>query len=207
MICSGKYNKKECSVKWSCQHYSFRCKDKREDQSGEGVCEKYIKVTVLFGFEFSKPEINRAIRFKQQHPETKPLFPLIERKVSGEEAHGILMGAGIELPEMYKLGYENNNCIGCVKGGKGYWNKIRIDFPETFDKMAKIEREVGATCLKEDDGNGKNRRLYLDELIPGVGITNPIVPSCGLFCQSEFEFLMDRKTDKILSGELDIKDI
>ena len=38
--------------------------------------------------------------------------------------------AGLRLPEMYRLGYANANCVGCVKGGAGYWNKIRRDFPE-----------------------------------------------------------------------------
>ena len=45
--------------------------------------------------------------------------------------------AGVKLPAMYGLGYEHNNCIGCVKGGMGYWNKIRKDFPDAFEKMAK----------------------------------------------------------------------
>ena len=36
-------------------------------------------------------------------------------------------------PLMYDLGYPNNNCIGCVKGGMGYWNHIRKDFPEVFE--------------------------------------------------------------------------
>ena len=31
---------------------------------------------------------------------------------------------------MYDLGYPNNNCIGCIKGGMGYWNRIRKDFPD-----------------------------------------------------------------------------
>ena len=45
----------------------------------------------------------------------------------------MLQNAGIELPEMYKLGYQHNNCIGCVKSsGAGYWNKIKIDFPERY---------------------------------------------------------------------------
>ncbi len=42
---------------------------------------------------------------------------------------------------MYDLGYPNNNCIGCVKGGMGYWNKIRKDFPEVFQKRA-VARSV-----------------------------------------------------------------
>lgn len=65
---------------------------------------------------------------------------------------GMLWKAGIEIPAMYKMGYNNNNCIGCVKGGMGYWNKIRKDFPEVFNRMAVIEREVGATCLKDKSG-------------------------------------------------------
>ena len=37
----------------------------------------------VFGFERSKKEINRAVRFKQQHPHTKPVFPLIEGEFTG----------------------------------------------------------------------------------------------------------------------------
>jgi len=41
---------------------------------------------------------------------------------------------------MYKLGYHNNNCIGCVKGGMGLLETSKVDFPEHFDRMAKLER-------------------------------------------------------------------
>jgi len=50
------------------------------------VREKYTKDLdfngQVFGFEFDKKEMNRAIRFKEQNPETKPLFPLIEKKLN-----------------------------------------------------------------------------------------------------------------------------
>jgi len=83
---------------------------------------------------------------------------------------------GIEPPVMYKLGFNNNNCIGCVKGGMGYWNKIRQHFPEQFNRMAKIEREVGASCIK-----GK----FLDELDPSAGhkLKEPDM-TCDFVCQS-----------------------
>lgn len=99
---------------------------------------------------------------------------------------GILKESNIELPMMYKLGYPNNNCIGCVKGGAGYWNKIKIDFPEIFNKMAILERKVGRTCLKEKDGN----RIYLDELkiIKGRKL-KPIIPDCGFFCGDTKEYI------------------
>ena len=40
----------------------------------------------IFGFEYSKKEINRAIRFKEQYPDAKPIFPLIEHKLNKKEA-------------------------------------------------------------------------------------------------------------------------
>lgn len=156
----------------------------------------------VWGFDYCQREINRAIRFKQQNPKTKPLFPLIERKISKQDALGMLKLAGIEIPAMYKLGYSNNNCIGCVKGGIGYWNKIRKDFPANFERMAKIERMIGATCLKDENG-----RIYLDELDPKRGEdVKPITPDCSLFCAIEFADIEDRQTKDVISGKISIND-
>jgi hypothetical protein len=132
----------------------------------------------VFGFEYSKKEINRALRFKEQYPSAKPLFPLIEKKITKPETLYLLEQAGIPRPEMYNLGYKNNNCIGCVKGGTGYWNKIRIDFPDHFNRMAELERKIGRSCIKSD---------FLDELDPNKGHKQKIVmPDCGNFCDIEF---------------------
>ena len=156
----------------------------------------------VFGFDYCEREINRAIRFRQQNPKTKPLFPLIERTISKQDALGMLMKSGIELPAMYRLGYNNNNCIGCVKGGIGYWNKIRHDFPDKFQRMAKIERLVGATCLKDKDG-----RIWLDELDPNRGDTmTTLIPDCSLFCAIEFENIHDRQTDAVMQGKMSINE-
>lgn len=99
-----------------------------------------------------------------------------------QECLAIIERAGIELPAMYKLGYHNNNCIGCVKGGLGYWNKIRTDFPQAFQRMAEIERAKGFASHKEKDGTP----IFLDELDPNRGeFTTEIMPECGLFCELE----------------------
>jgi hypothetical protein len=143
----------------------------------------------VFGFEYSKKEINRAIRFKEQYPSAKPLFPLIENKMTKPECLYFLEAQGIERPVMYKLGYKNNNCIGCVKGGKGYWNKIRQDFPEFFEKMAEAERVVGNSCI---------RGVFLDELDPDDGHKQKIVmPDCGNFCDIEFTEIMHPRVQEI----------
>lgn len=135
----------------------------------------------VFGFEYSKKEINRAIRFKEQYPAAKPYFPLIENKLTKPETLYLLEEAGIPRPEMYNLGYRNNNCIGCVKGGAGYWNKIREDFPDHFNRMADLERKIGRSCLKGD---------FLDQLDPNKGHAQKVVmPDCGNFCDIEFSEL------------------
>lgn len=119
-------------------------------------------------------EAYRVDRLKAANPGQDHLFPLVDRGIGKTEAHEILKASGIKRPAMYDFGYRNNNCIGCVKGGQGYWNKIRVDFPEVFEDRAKMEREIGATCI-----NG----VYLDELDPAAGRSDPpIVDECGLFC-------------------------
>lgn len=150
----------------------------------------------VFGFEYKKKEINRAVRFKQQNPKVRAIFPLIDKKLTKENCAAILIKSGIELPAMYRLGYKNNNCVGCLVGGGGYWNKIRNDFPETFLKMAQIEREIEGSCL-----NG----IYLDELDPNFGRKQKhVAPECDSFCEIEFADLIDPITEKILKGECSI---
>ena len=154
----------------------------------------------VFGFEFEKKEINRAIRHKEQYGDTNPIFPLIDAKYSKKDCIRLLKDFDIELPMMYRLGYTNNNCIGCVKGGMGYWNKIRRDFPEIFNEMAKVEREIGRTCLLETV-DGKRVQLYLDTLDPSRGREEPPITSeCGVVCTTEFNDYESPLVEKVLSG-------
>ena len=128
--------------------------------------------TYYWGFESGTKEENRAKRMCERYPEYEHKFPLIEKHLDKESCLALLQKFGIELPEMYKLGYNNNNCIGCVKGGMGYWNKIRKDFPDVFDRMAKLERKLNAHALKE---------CFLDELKEDRGNINEIMPQCNIF--------------------------
>lgn len=129
----------------------------------------------VHGFEFDVKQITRALDYSMDYPYTNPLFPLIEERLTKENCAQIILDAEIKLPAMYELGYNNNNCIGCVKGGKGYWNKIRLDFPEAFQQMAIEERILGRSCI-----NG----VFLDELDPADGRTpKPIVPNCSVVCE------------------------
>lgn len=128
-------------------------------------------LTYIWGFDLN--EQHRAERTKAAS-EFGAEFPLIEHRLRKEQCHAVLEELNIERPRMYKLGYANNNCIGCVKGGKGYWNKIRKDFPTVFAKRAKLEREIGHSCI-----NG----CFLDELNPAAGNMNSeVMPACSFDC-------------------------
>lgn len=115
-------------------------------------------------FGYTAEEQHRADRFRQQNPDVILSTPLITYGLTKSDCLAMIDRAGIELPVMYRLGYQNNNCVGCVKGGLGYWNKIRRDFPEVFDRMAKLERTLGNTCSRDENGP-----VWLDELNPTRG--------------------------------------
>lgn len=128
----------------------------------------------VWGFEYGAKEENRAKRMVERYPDYQHIFPLIEAKLDKQSCLELLKKAGIEIPEMYKLGYHNNNCVGCVKGGMGYWNKIRVDFPNVFKQMAETERKIGHSCLK---------KYFLDELPEDAGRNEKeLVPACSIYC-------------------------
>ncbi|MHC3970422.1 hypothetical protein ACIPM3_16010, partial [Pseudomonas aeruginosa] len=90
--------------------------------------------------------------------------------------------AGIELPAMYRLGYENANCIGCVKGGEGYFRAIREDFPEQFEALCKVQDELGSgSYLFRNRQTGE--RYSLRDLPPGPIRRNEAIPACSFFCE------------------------
>lgn len=137
-------------------------------------------------FGFTTDEQHRVDRFHREQPDVLAEFPLIEAGISKAECHRRIAAAGIVAPAMYRLGYDNNNCIGCVKGGKGYWNRIRRDFPEAFGRMAKMERELDAAICKDEpviDGKRTRRRVFLDELPPDAQDEFRFEMDCGVLCQ------------------------
>ena len=130
-------------------------------------------LTYVWGMDCN--EKHRADRIIEGFPQVKHEFPLINKGFTKEDAHGICRQLGIRRPEMYDLGYNNNNCIGCVKGGAGYWNKIRQDFPDVFNARAKMEREIGHSILKD---------CFLDELPTNKGrMSEEIMDECSILCQ------------------------
>jgi 3'-phosphoadenosine 5'-phosphosulfate sulfotransferase (PAPS reductase)/FAD synthetase len=118
----------------------------------------------VFGFEFEKKEFNRALSMKLNHPNSKAIFPLIMMGYDKNACMEIVKDSGIEIPMMYQLGFNNNNCFktGCVQGGIGYWKKMKVDFPDKFERMADLEHELTkkrgspVTMLKDQSKQAKD---------------------------------------------------
>jgi hypothetical protein len=130
-------------------------------------------------FGFTADEEKRIADFEERNPELYLHWVLRDKDISKQDCYRILQDAGIELPAMYRLGYQNNNCIGCVKAtSPAYWNKIRKDFPKVFRERAKQSRQIGCKLTRV-----KGKRIFLDELPEGdFGRYKLEDISCGQEC-------------------------
>jgi 3'-phosphoadenosine 5'-phosphosulfate sulfotransferase (PAPS reductase)/FAD synthetase len=140
-------------------------------------------------FGYTVDELKRAVRIREQNFERIIETPLIEAGLSKADCLAMVERAGIELPAMYKLGFQNNNCIGCPKGGRGYWNMIRKHFPRQFERMAALQRKLGEGSAFWVEPNGT--KLTLDRLDPGRGVQydEPAI-ECGVVCEmTELEWM------------------
>lgn len=163
------------------------------------ACTTRIKRGLLRTFEqpddtlvlgYTAEEEDRYDEWIETWPDRKIVAPLIARGLFKEDCKAMVLRAGIRLPHMYELGYDNANCIACVKGGLGYFRAIREDFPEQFERLAQAEGKVAALhgenayILRHRSGPLKGKRFPLRELPAGKAHRGEPLPSCGLFCES-----------------------
>lgn len=133
-------------------------------------------------FGYTAEEADRLDDFRERNPERPVLAPLIDAGLGKEDCKAMVQRAGIELPAMYRMGYDNANCIGCVKGGEGYWRAIREDFPAEFEELAAVQDEIGeGAYLFRNRATGE--RYSLRDIPLGPARRNEALPSCSFFCE------------------------
>lgn len=144
---------------------------------------EYERPGDLHLFGLTHDEEKRIEKFESNNYNLRLEWLLHDNKITKNDCYKIINDAGIDMPMMYRIGFNNNNCIGCPKGGQGYWNKIRINFPEAFKKMALQERKMNVAINKSYAGDGKRKRIFLDELDPDAGRDVPVPDiECGVIC-------------------------
>lgn len=147
------------------------------------VLEAVSFPTDIFVLGYTLKEQDRVDRFIDANNGRKILTPLIDRRLSKSDCLAMVERAGIALPTMYRLGYNNNNCKCCVKGGEGYMNRQRVDFPEAFEALANIQEAIGPSAyLFRDRKTGE--RYSLRDLPVDKGRHDEPEISCSVFCMA-----------------------
>ena len=129
---------------------------------------------------FTLEEHDRHMRFIQT--ERDNVIPvLIDDGFTKMDCFEFIMGMGLELPRIYKQGYPNANCIGCVKAtSPTYWNHVRKQHPEVFQQRAEQSERLGVKLVRV-----KGERIMLKDLDPkakGRPMKN-LRFECGIFCE------------------------
>jgi hypothetical protein len=133
----------------------------------------------VFGYTCDANDQARAKRLAATFFELEIENPLIVAGLDKAACLAMVEGAGIALPVMYSLGFQNNNCIPCGKAtSPDYWSAMRLHFPARFDRMAELSRRLGARLTRI-----AGVRLFIDEIPPDWPTLNPTAPACDFLCQ------------------------
>lgn len=136
----------------------------------------------VFGFTLDEP--HRIARAQEENPELRFSWVLRDAGITKARCYEMIAAAGIPMPVMYRLGFDHNNCLACVKAtSPNYWKRVRHYFPAEFERRAKQSRDIGARLVRID-----GERRFLDELPAG----RPTGPDgedieCGPICQTTME--------------------
>jgi 3'-phosphoadenosine 5'-phosphosulfate sulfotransferase (PAPS reductase)/FAD synthetase len=76
------------------------------------------------------------------------VFPLIDNHITKQQAADYCLSLGVQPPAMYRWS-EHANCVGCVRGGKAYWLKVKENRPDVFAQRVALEEQYGHTILKD----------------------------------------------------------
>jgi len=146
--------------------------------------EEYQRPGDLHVFGFTAEERKRAEDFDRRNTSVDTWHVLVERLVTKRACLDAILEARIALPAMYSLGFEHNNCIGCVKAtSPGYWNRVRRHFPDVFERRSAQSRTLGVKLARLG-----SERVFLDTLPADADAPDDSI-ECGVSCQLGFDFM------------------
>lgn len=138
--------------------------------------------THIFGF--TADEGKRLREFQARNPALILNNILLDLGITKSDCYQRVKDAGIALPVMYELGFNNNNCPGCVKASSPwYWSHVRKHFPEVFKRRCEQSRALGVRLVEIKH----HVRIFLDELPDRefqkrISKKEKAVMSCGPEC-------------------------
>ena len=129
-------------------------------------------------FGFTADEADRIRDFERRNPDLRLTWILAELGLTKQDCLAWIAASAIKMPAMYGLGFDHNNCKGCVKpASPAYWNLTRRLFPDVFAARAEQSRRIGCRLVTLH-----GERIFLDELPPEETERIEEVLSCGPEC-------------------------
>ena len=146
------------------------------------VLDKIKRPDDVLVFGFTAEEADRFEDFQERNPELRCTAPLVEAGIGKADCLAMVQRASITLPLAYRQGYSNANCIGCPKGGEGYWNHVRKVHPLVFRARVERQESIGpGAYFFRDRTTGE--RFGLKDLDPSAGRHDEPLPACSFFCE------------------------
>lgn len=143
----------------------------------------FAKPDDIFVLGYTADEAKRFDAFLDANNGRRAWAPLIEYGLRKADVLAVVERAGLMLPEMYRLGFNNANCIGCPKGGMGYWNHVRKVFPEKFYQIAGIQETIGPGAYFFRNRETKER-FGLLALPLDAGVHDEPTIECSFWCEA-----------------------
>lgn len=138
---------------------------------------QYFNDIHVFGLTFD--ERKRVKVFEKNNPELYLDWILVNEGLTKKDCFEVIKNAGIKRPQIYEEGFDNANCIGCLKAQSAkYWNLVRRLYPVIFKKRCEQSRKLGVKLVKY-----KGQRIFLDELPENAMDKTKDVIECGVLCQ------------------------
>jgi len=139
----------------------------------------------VFGYTADASDVRRAELLRINWPDLVIETPLIDRGLTKAACLAMIQSAGIKPPRVYAMGFQNANCIPCVKAtSPDYWALVRLRLPAEFERMANLSRELGARLTRIN-----NERIFIDEIPADWPVTEAIAPECDFLCSLATEDL------------------
>lgn len=115
-----------------------------EELRSQGV-ERIISILGFSGHEWQR--IQRATAHAEAGRYTV-LFPVAGTGITKQECADWCLSIGVRPADMYRWS-EHANCVGCRRGGKAYWLKVKENRPDVFLEAIQREQQFGHTFLKD----------------------------------------------------------
>lgn len=92
---------------------------------------------------YAEVEAHRAQNRRRRVTQWRAVIDMSEREV-----WDLIQKHGVRPHPAYELGFGRVSCVACIFGGADQWAAVRELLPETFERIARLEEEFGATIQR-----------------------------------------------------------